>query len=247
MKRSKFIFGIISAFTTLMLCMSSYVTAFAYEAPKDIELYIGTTEISKAELREDTIVELPLYIRNNPGLMSFSVVIALDDGPEFRKYYEVSPTSPNISNIPIHEFSGTDRVISALIMSGGQGKFYDNGEIAKISVIVPKNTPAGRYEIEFLRRYEDEEMDVLAANSYDAFFGSECFSKLAGGAVIVKPNGDVNGDGVIDSADLVKVASHVKGFTTLTAEEQLRADMNGDEIIDTSDITLLAAYIKGTA
>lgn len=57
--------------------------------------------------------------------------------------------------------------------------------------------------------------------------------------------GDVNGDGIVNSADVTMLAAHVKGFTTL--KDTANADVNGNKIIESADITLLAAYVKGTA
>ncbi|SFC79259.1 leucine-rich repeat protein [Ruminococcus albus] len=57
--------------------------------------------------------------------------------------------------------------------------------------------------------------------------------------------GDVNGDGVINVADISKVAAHVKGKKLLTEEQQKRADVNGDGKITVTDITKIAAHVKG--
>lgn len=57
--------------------------------------------------------------------------------------------------------------------------------------------------------------------------------------------GDVDRDGKINSADVIKVASHVKGTSLLTAEEQALADVTGDGKVDSADVVMLAAYVKG--
>lgn len=60
-------------------------------------------------------------------------------------------------------------------------------------------------------------------------------------------SGDVNGDGMVDSADVIKVAAYVKGLGTLTAEEQVRADVSCDSKIDSDDVVRIATYVKGAA
>lgn len=59
--------------------------------------------------------------------------------------------------------------------------------------------------------------------------------------------GDVNSDGEVTIADVVRLCRYVAEDTELTpamAEEQLRcADVNGDSIVDSSDITLIARYL----
>lgn len=60
-----------------------------------------------------------------------------------------------------------------------------------------------------------------------------------------KGSGDVDGNGKIDTADVIKLASHVKGLSTLKEAEQARADVNGDGKIDSADVVALAAHVKG--
>ncbi|WP_295153521.1 leucine-rich repeat protein [uncultured Ruminococcus sp.] len=57
--------------------------------------------------------------------------------------------------------------------------------------------------------------------------------------------GDVNGDGVINITDVGKLAAHVKGVKSLTADEIKRADVSGDGAITVTDVSKLAAHVKG--
>lgn len=184
--RNRIIGSMIPALATLSLCTYSCIAAYAYEAPSNIELSIGTVEINKEALHGDTIVEVPVYLQNNPGLLSLRLVIALDNGIGFEKYYEVNAAVDSISNINIYECTGTEQVISADIMSKGQGKFYDNGQIVNLRIAIPENAASGRYSIRFANGYDDRYIEVLVGNSFDALFGVECFSKLEEGAVIIK-------------------------------------------------------------
>ena len=59
------------------------------------------------------------------------------------------------------------------------------------------------------------------------------------------PMGDVNGDGKVNSADIVKTAAHIKGLKSLNEAEKSCADVNTDEKIDSADIVKIAAHIKG--
>ena len=56
--------------------------------------------------------------------------------------------------------------------------------------------------------------------------------------------GDVNGDGVINSTDYLKILAHVKKRATLTQDEQTRADIDEDGNIDSTDYLKLLAYVK---
>ena len=57
--------------------------------------------------------------------------------------------------------------------------------------------------------------------------------------------GDINNDGRINSADILKAAAHIKGLKKLSVESMISADVNDDSKINAADITLIAAHIKG--
>ena len=56
--------------------------------------------------------------------------------------------------------------------------------------------------------------------------------------------GDVNGDGVVDMADLAALTRHVARIELLT--DLSRADINGDGRISAADVTALARMLTGT-
>lgn len=60
-----------------------------------------------------------------------------------------------------------------------------------------------------------------------------------------RKKGDVNGDGKINTTDLMKAAAHAKGKKLLSKEEFERADINGDGKVNNTDVTLIAAHVKG--
>ena len=57
--------------------------------------------------------------------------------------------------------------------------------------------------------------------------------------------GDVDDDGEVTSADLVAVACHMIGKTTLTGKGLLAADVDGDGKITSGDCVILARYLAG--
>ena len=59
-----------------------------------------------------------------------------------------------------------------------------------------------------------------------------------------RPAGDINGDGIIDTTDVVYAAAHVVGMRRLSSDEQKYADMNGDNTINIVDVLLLMTYIN---
>ena len=55
--------------------------------------------------------------------------------------------------------------------------------------------------------------------------------------------GDINSDGEVGVADLVKLSSHLLGKTPLTEKECVIADLLPDDIIDVYDMVMLRKLI----
>lgn len=181
--------GIIPAVTAMALSTCSCITAYAYEAPKNMELSIGTVEINREDLHGDTRVEVPVYIQNNPGIISVKMLFELDSGLKYEQYREASTDEAAVESVIIYNCAGTDRIISVDFTASGSNKFYTNGQLGVLSIIVPENAAAGRYSIRFTNGYDDEYLTVLTENDNGAEFGSECFSKLETGYIIIKEPG----------------------------------------------------------
>lgn len=57
--------------------------------------------------------------------------------------------------------------------------------------------------------------------------------------------GDANEDGIIDSADLLKIVKHLKSITIVNNNYDLKAmDANKDEIIDSADLLKIVKHLK---
>ena len=57
--------------------------------------------------------------------------------------------------------------------------------------------------------------------------------------------GDADGDGLIDSADLLKIVKHLKGIKLL--DIKLAGDATNDGTVDSADLLRIVKYLKGTA
>lgn len=185
MNTKRLISSVIPAITAVTMCTSSYISAYAVEAPSGIEVEIGTVEINKEDLHGDTVVDVPVYIRNNPGFLALALVYELNpwlsyDGDEIESdLYEVS-------DISIYRCRGTDKIMSADIMTRGSSKVQGDCEVAHLRVVVPGNLDVGSYYIRFANGYDNEFFSILVEDSLDACFGPECFSRCDEGAVIIK-------------------------------------------------------------
>ena len=57
--------------------------------------------------------------------------------------------------------------------------------------------------------------------------------------------GDVNGDGLVDSADITLAAAYSMSAGSVTAQGVVNGDMNGDGLLTAADLSALYGYIQG--
>lgn len=121
---------------------------------------------------------------------------------------------------------------------------YDNGRIDRIEDEITKE--------KFLKNIDlGEEYRVeidLGTNSY-IYTGS--ITKIYKGDTLVDEyvnivRGDVNGDGKINSADLMKIVKHLVGTSPLNEMLQIAADCTFDGNINSADLMKIVKYLKGT-
>ena len=70
---------------------------------------------------------------------------------------------------------------------------------------------------------------------------------LAAGTAAAGPQGDVNGDGVVDGADADRVLEAVVGTRSLDAGERARADVDGDGNVTVADAQRIRQLIAAAA
>ena len=165
------------------VCSYQEVYAANYTAPSNIEISVDSAEIDRSDLHGDTLVELPVYIRNNEGFVSLSVIFELDNRLRFDKNYNIKSDAEGIAGINIYNCSGSGNMIAASFEA--ENRFTEDGRLGVFRVIVPENTPAGTYELAVRESGGDFSTKILMYNNRGAEFGSECFSLLQGGSITV--------------------------------------------------------------
>ena len=58
--------------------------------------------------------------------------------------------------------------------------------------------------------------------------------------------GDANGDGKVNSADLLKVVNHLNGNSALTSTYKTSADINEDGKINSADLLKIVNHLNGS-
>ncbi len=85
--------------------------------------------------------------------------------------------------------------------------------------------------------------DIPKATLTGEIFGTGAKIKLEDKEYTLIMLGDANGDGTIDSADLLKIVKHLKDISKMDIEKA--ADANGDGAIDSADLLKIVKYLKG--
>jgi len=155
-----------------------------YEAPSGIELSIGDTEIDRADLAGGRLVEVPVSIGNNSGFVSVKMLIQLDGRLSFAEDYELGTRAEDMAGVHISEQRDMENTRKVNFVTKTKSRCTSDGEIGYVRVMLPEDTPVGRYDIN-IYPYTDEPM-ILTYNNFDAYFGAECFSQLRGGTITVK-------------------------------------------------------------
>lgn len=182
----------------------------AENAPSDIELSIGTVEINKSDLQEDTVAEVPLTIKNNPEFVSLDFALELDRGLSYadssaadRK--DISEVKQYYDEIPVEGCS--------LFKIVADGKVSGDGELMRLRIKIPKDLSAGTYRIVFSEAGRSR-LSILTDNESGTAFGEGSFSKTLNGAVIIKEDTTVSQTVTSTSAQTSKPTSTTKQTTT---------------------------------
>ncbi len=89
--------------------------------------------------------------------------------------------------------------------------------------------------------------DISGATLVGDKFATGAKVKVDGKEYTLVVMGDTNGDGEVNSGDLLVVVKHLKGVTKLTKNEFIKAsDINNDAEINSGDLLGIVKYLKGT-
>jgi hypothetical protein len=164
------------------MCTYSEVSAVNYIAPSDLGISVGNIEIDRSELHGDTLVEVPVYIRNNEGFVSLEVIFELDSRLRFDRKSIICDTN-GIRSVNSYNCSDSGNCICASFEA--DDRFSEDGVIGRFRVVIPEYTEPGTYDLAVLETKGNHSIKVQTYNNRGAEFGIECFSLLQGGSITV--------------------------------------------------------------
>lgn len=176
--------------TGLIICQAAVCTmqSQAYDAPSGIGLSLGSAEVDRASLAENDLVEIPIYISNNPGFTSLNMIIVLDEGLRFDDELDVYRTADELVGPSIYQCDDSKRLISVCFEAPDgfiRHRFTDDGELGRLRIRVDRNIPDGRYGASFKESGGIFNLTIFTYDDMAAKFGAECFSLLEGGGITV--------------------------------------------------------------
>ena len=103
--------------------------------------------------------------------------------------------------------------------------------------VLAQNTVKYEYDANNRLTHVTYSNGVIVSYTYDAL-GNRLSKKVTGAAPIKK--GDVNGDGEVNTKDIIDLVSYMIGNTTLSLSA---ADVNGDGKVDVADVIMVSNAI----
>ena len=177
-----------AAAVMLSSAVESVIAEAAYEEPSDILITAGSAELGKDDMNGDTVVEIPVYISNNPGFTWMDLIFTIDDRLRFDSEKEIAFDDHKIAGVYMVRCDESGKSIYASLDVSDEmenGRFTENAEICRLRIIVPGNTPGGSYPVEIKKNLRHYEASIYTYDHEDAMFGTECFSEPVSGSIKV--------------------------------------------------------------
>lgn len=186
--------------------------------------YLG--EIATAEtLNEAKTIGVMCNLRNGPGTSNSWVKKILPVGTQVTVIDKINYKMDGLVWCRVKLSDGTQGYVAEnFFQAGPVEKYKIDGE----NIIIAPNTAI---------------TDIPKATLIGDVLGTGAKVKVEDKEYTLVVKGDCNGDGVIDSADLLKVVKHLKNLNKVQIEKA--ADTNNDGIIDSADLLKIVKHLKG--
>lgn len=199
--------------------------------PQNVETFDNIVYFKKSKLVANSTTTIPLYLNNKNEITAVQFDMILPEGI-------------TVGEVSVNEADGrgssSTHTVGVSVLENGQVRVLcyspslsvfsgETGAILNIPLNVAENVENGCYYISFNNI-------VLTEKSGEKHSVSNYASAIE---VTETVNGDCNGDGAVDVADIVAVANHILGNSSASFIVSA-ADVNGDGAVDVADIVSLA-------
>ena len=196
----------------------------------------ATISVGSATGQAGTTVNVPIALKNNPGIISMMLQVQYDSST----LTLVGCTDSGNLGTAYHnqDFSMMPYVLSWGDDTATADNTY-NGEIVVLHFQIKEGTADGNYPVSV--RYSLDDMDI-----YNSSFEPVSFATVSGGVKVSAVRiGDVNGDQKVNGMDRTFLARHVAKWNGYGQSDIVytAADVNTDGKVNSMDRTILARHI----
>ena len=186
--------------------------------------YLTDTQTTET-IHEETEISVMCNLRNGPGTTDTRVKQILKVGTKVTIIEKMNYKINGLVWCRVKLSDGTQGYVAEnFFQAGPVEKYKIDGEY----IIIAPNTAI---------------TDIPKATLVGDVLGTGAKVKVEDKEYTLVVKGDCNGDGVIDSADLLKVVKHLKNLSKVQIEKA--ADTNNDGIIDSADLLKIVKHLKG--
>ena len=183
MNRSSLLCGAAAAALIFSALDTGTAEAIYYPPPEELGVSVGSTEIDKSEINGDTVLEIPVYVHNNPGFTALRVIVDLDSRLGFDADHRVSTDIDGIAGISVSECGRSNTL--CMCFETSDGRFLSDGELGRLRIRLNGDIQAGSYDISLPESYGDSYIFIDTYSKQSARFGGEYFKSLEGGSITV--------------------------------------------------------------
>jgi len=199
----------------------------------DVETVEVAVSIPSGAFTPDASVSIPMSVEGGAGVMGIRVMVSYP--PEHLTCETILSTGVDPEKTLLYKIDD-DLGQATIVMAPSQPIGSVEGD-AEFATLVFSVAP-----VQALATYD---LAVTGVYSTDAFTETALAAKNA--VITIQPaiRGDMNGDGVVDGAEVTLMANILLGATD-PAPYLTTADFNGDGVIDIADFAKLLAFLHGT-
>lgn len=187
-------------------------------------------------------VDVPITVTENQGLVSLRFTVSHPEGVELVARTEgvIFPSSSNLT--PSVANNGTKNGIVVYYSDSTSVKNRTGtGVLITLTYKVPEDIALGDIDVTLdLKDVYKEDGDRV---TLPQDVTKNCVA--VNGGIKVVFTGDVNGDGSINSLDVVSLARHLGGWVGYESVEAASSDVDGDEELTALDLVYLSRHIAG--